>query len=191
MSKGLINNWQVDGNSVANGVVADATGGTSLTINGAATTSLIGNWDDDTLLGGAGNDTLHGGQGTDSLIGGDGTDYLYGDYSDYLMSVTNFSTQDIPLFGDDRLEGGASNDILYGGYGTDHFIFDDSWGDDTILDFANDKDEKIDFTSHSTINSFDDLTIDYGAVNTVITTDDGSITLAGVTSDLTENDFLF
>ena len=231
--QGLVSNWQVDGNSIANGTLTDAAGGTGLTITAPTTpvtTTSIGNQDNDTLDGGAGNDTLiggagadqlHGGAGNDELHGGlgtsplngdtlygdDGDDVIYGDISNYAMTVSKFTQEDLTQFGndtllggegndilqagggDDRLDGGTGNDSLSGWSGTDTFLFADQWGDDTILDFG--KGEKMDLSGNSTINSFDDLTITYGAENTVITTQDGSITLSGVTNVLSADDFLF
>ncbi len=70
---------------------------------------LTGNGAANRLDGGAHNDILDGGGGNDVLVGGDGAD---------------------------TLTGGAGNDFLEGGAGADIYIFEGSYGTDTIRDDA-------------------------------------------------------
>ena len=69
-----------------------------------------------TLYGNDGNDTLNGSAGIDRLYGNDGDDTLNGNA------------------GNDILDGGTGNDLLYGGAGNDTYIFNQSYGIDTIID---------------------------------------------------------
>ncbi len=164
----LVNNWQLDGNSIANLAVADVNGGVALNIGSSAlTTTQIGNWDNDTLLGGLGNDTLIGGLGDDVLDGGDGidtasytednagvvvnlslaTDQAVGTVSgtDQLSSIENIiggSGVDT-LTGDSNnnvLDGGLGDDVLNGGAGNDTASYaEDSAGVVVNLSFATDQ----------------------------------------------------
>ncbi|MGL5633376.1 MAG: calcium-binding protein, partial [Azovibrio sp.] len=71
---------------------------------------------DDIIDGGAGNDTLFGNAGNDTLIGGTGNDTLIGGIDD------------------DTLIGGTGNDYLDGSAGNDAYLFDRSFGQDTVTD---------------------------------------------------------
>ena len=104
----------------------------------------------DTLYGDAGNDILHGGNGKDTLYGGDDNDTLFGG--------NGVDT----LFGDagnDTLTGGNGGDFLTGGTGADKFVYKaivdspatstGAWTSaaDTILDFKNAENDKIDLSA--------------------------------------------
>ncbi|MDP5220907.1 peroxidase family protein [Ruegeria sp. 2205SS24-7] len=85
--------------------------------------TIEGGDDRDLLIGAAGDDTLVGGSGDDQLEGG---------------------------MGDDILIGGIGDDTLYGGDGANHFVFDETSGFDTVVDFDGD-----DTFSLQTDGSFD------------------------------------
>lgn len=141
---------------------------------GGGNDQLFGENGDDSLYGGIGDDKLSGGQGQDQLQGGDGNDHLAGDQ------------------GDDRIDGGEGNDILEGGDNNDTFIFTESSGQDSVIDFGQGED-RIDLSAFD----FADFDAEMGAVeevdgDTVIDLGDGAqITLVGVRVDeLEQNDFI-
>jgi Ca2+-binding RTX toxin-like protein len=145
--QGLVNNWQVTTGTTT--TIADAHGGSALTLVGAAApvVTTFGNWDNDTLDGGIGNDLLNGGAGADALIGGAGTDtatYVdattgiianlavsasntgeaIGDTYNSIENLTGSAFPDI-LTGDasaNVINGGSGNDIINGGLGADTLI---------------------------------------------------------------------
>ncbi|QKF71500.1 calcium-binding protein, RTX toxin-related [Campylobacter geochelonis] len=79
---------------------------------------------DDTINGGNGNDTINGNDGDDILHGDNGNDILDGGSGDDTLEGG---------FGDDVLIGGRGNDILKGGVGNDIYVFDEMFGNDTII----------------------------------------------------------
>ena len=83
-------------------------GGRGKFFGGDGNDSLIGAQIADYLEGGGGNDELNGQGGSDVLLGGDGNDTLDG--------------------------GDNAADRLIGGSGFDTYIFQGSWGSDTVLD---------------------------------------------------------
>jgi serralysin len=159
---GLVNNWQVS--AATSTIVADARGGTGLTLVNSPTVTRIGNWDDDTLSGGIGNDRLMGGVGNDILNGGAGIDI--GDWSDAAGDVmfvlgaggngtftnsasgtdTYANLEGVTLGagndtltgndGDNVLSGGGGNDVIAGGLGAD--TMNGGLGDDRFLIAARD-----------------------------------------------------
>ena len=120
--------------------------------------------------------------------------YGHDGYSDILDGSD--LTQDIMLSGqagDDVLGGGAGNDVLIGGLNNDTFAFSGigQFGNDIITDFANNGLELIDFSGHTGVNAFSDITIDYSSGEAVLSTDFGQITLTGVTDSIDATDFTF
>jgi Ca2+-binding RTX toxin-like protein len=105
-----------------------------------------------------GSDEIMGSNGEDQLYGGTASDLLYGDA------------------GNDVLSGGAGNDSLTGGLGADRFVFESSsTGVDTVLDFAPDQGDMLDFSS--LLTNFDPVTqaiTDFVSKTTV----DGSTTIS-------------
>jgi serralysin len=116
---------------------------------------LFGEAGSDSLDGGTGEDGLDGGEGHDRLFGGDGNDSFFAGTPEQRFGLRGGQGDD-ELFGgagDDSLEGGADGDALSGGSGEDVlngdqgndrleggtagdlFIFGQSQGNDTILDF--------------------------------------------------------
>ncbi|MCH5376672.1 MAG: hypothetical protein JJ992_22130, partial [Planctomycetes bacterium] len=93
------------------------------------------------LDGAGGEDVLEGSLLNDTLQGGAKDDILRG------------------LAGDDRIEGGAGNDelkggldadILIGGDGSDHYVFETTWGADTVIEAATPtagKNDQLDFSA--------------------------------------------
>ena len=142
----------------------------------------------DIVRGGNGDDMLFGGAGRDVLFGGTGRDELYGGTDDDFLSGRG---------GFDILNGGAGNDTLEGGVQADQFIFEDGWGNDTILDFAAlNNAERIHLTNVSEITDFQDLTDNHmvqDGANVLISDGLGNtITINGVNiSDLDAADFVF
>ncbi|WP_068116639.1 calcium-binding protein [Tropicimonas marinistellae] len=104
---------------------------------GAGNDELRGRGGDDKLLGDDGEDKLFGGTGNDNMSGGTGDDVLRGKDGDDALKGNA---------GADKLAGGRGNDTLSGGGGNDVFVIRPAAGNDTITDFANNKD-KIDITS--------------------------------------------
>ncbi|MCG7521570.1 CHRD domain-containing protein [Ruegeria sp. Ofav3-42] len=92
--------------------------------------------------------------------------------------------------GDDLLNGEGGNDVLIGGAGADTFLFQGTFGDDTVTDFETGSDRiqigdlGPDFDGGpNTVQDGEDTVISFG--------DAGSIRLAGVdVADLNENDFI-
>ena len=146
------------------------------TLTGDAGANLInGNSGFDQLYGGDGADRVVGGDGDDTLFGDDGTDRLYGGARH------------------DTLNGGAGDDTLEGGIGVDRFVFETGWGDDKVIDFDVDGNERIEFSSVSGLDSFDDLTITDDGIDTTISFGGDSILLLGVASaaNVQSDEFLF
>lgn len=171
-------------------------GGTNddLIFGGEGHDHIEGGQGDDLLKGDAGSDLIIGGAGADRLEGGAGNDFLRGDdlNADPLNAV---SSSDTLLGGDgnDTLEGGIGNDVLTGGAGSDTFVFNSSWGEDTITDFGNNglSRDLIDFTSRSDVQAYSDLVVSYHDGYALISSDFGQIRLDGVTAGLSESDFRF
>ncbi len=119
------------------------------------------------IIGNAGNDRLIGGNANDVLFGNDGVDTLIGN---------------------------AGNDQLFGGGNdgdADVFIFSDGFGTDVIRDWE-DGFDRMDFSTHTGINSIDDITIDQSSgINTVISFGTESITLRDFTGITGIDDFIF
>ncbi len=140
------------------------------------------------LLGSAFNDNLRGDASANILWGQNGNDTLYGRGGNDTLSGQN---------GNDVLYGQSGNDRLIGGAGGDTFVFQNGFGQDTIVDFnIAQSGERIALGAVSEITSFADLTSNHlsqSGSNTII--DDGqgnTITLLGVNmGDLAANDFLF
>ncbi|HPP02057.1 MAG TPA: calcium-binding protein, partial [bacterium] len=86
---------------------------------GAGADKLWGRKGDDFLDGGTGPDELHGEEGADTLYGGFGDDHLFGGD------------------GDDVLRGMFGNDIMAGEAGDDMYVFENGWGNDTVLEDEN------------------------------------------------------
>ncbi|WP_238365595.1 calcium-binding protein [Mesobacterium pallidum] len=89
--------------------------------------SLSGGRGNDRLFGQGGNDDLSGGPGADRLSGGRHQDRLIGGYGHDTLAGGD---------GADTLDGGPGDDLLTGGAGPDTFVFDGSFGDDTVTDFT-------------------------------------------------------
>jgi len=87
--------------------------------------TLISTKANSTMVGMGGNDNLIGGTGIDSLDGGDGQDILNGGA------------------GDDWINGGAGNDVLRGGVGLDTYLFEGSFGHDTVYGYNVEEDTLI------------------------------------------------
>lgn len=171
-------------------------GGTNddLILGGEGHDHIEGGQGNDLLKGDAGSDLIIGGAGADRLEGGSGNDFLRGDdlNADPLNAITS---NDILLGGDgnDTLEGGIGNDILTGGAGSDTFVFNSSWGEDTISDFETDGGSRdlIDFSSRSDVQNFSDLVISYHDGYALVSSEFGQIRLDGVIAGLSEADFRF
>jgi len=153
----------------------------------------------DLLSGDAGDDFLSGDAdvmwdeaqgGNDGLSGGEGSDHLFGDAGQMLNNARG---------GDDRLSGGEGNDLLFGDSreisgnaqgGHDAFVFDGTFGDDTVGDFRQGEDI-LEFNVPG-VNGIEDLQIALVGSDTVITAGTaGTVTLVGFTSVLTDVDLLF
>lgn len=177
------------GEDILNGGVGD-----DALYGGADSDELNGDDGNDTLFGGNGHDDLQGGTGIDWLSGGNGSDTVYGGAgADYLLGDAG---NDV-LFGDngyDRINGGAGDDIMTGGSGNDRFVFDSGFGNDIITDFDVAGGDSIDLSSINGVNNLTDLTITMVGSDTVISIVGNSldsITLEGVTVELSIDEFIF
>ncbi|QRF68900.1 CAP domain-containing protein [Ponticoccus alexandrii] len=165
---------------------------------------------DDILRGRGGNDTLNGGAGSDTADYADSPDWvnvsLATGYTgggadshatgDSFISIENLTGS---RFADrlngshdaNRIDGGRGNDILQGYDGTDTFVFGDGFGTDRVLDFVNGI-EYLDFSQHSGVSGFGDLTI--GASGSSGTVSDGLgniVFLDHMAGLLDASDFIF
>ena len=161
------------------------TGGNDRLLGDATAENIDAQGGDDTVFGGGGDDRIRGGEGQDSLLGDAGDDTIYGDASnDWLVGGA----------GADALNGGAGDDTLTGGADADTFVFNDSFGDDTITDFT-DGEDVIDLTAMTAITAFADLTIRAEGTDAVIdltSQGGGTIRLEGFdVNDLDADDFNF
>jgi Ca2+-binding RTX toxin-like protein len=188
------------GNDTLNGGL-----GNDVLLGDSGNDTLNGDDGDDILSGSSGEDTLNGGAGSDSLSGGGGNDTADGGAgNDVLLGESGFDTLnggdgDDVLDGGahgDVLNGGAGNDLLIGGSGSDFFVFDPSFGDDTIVGFDASPGGGQDLLDISALGitaaTFAaSVSITQSGANTVVTIGDSSITLIGVApATLTEDDFI-
>ncbi|MEM6618424.1 MAG: calcium-binding protein [Pseudomonadota bacterium] len=144
---------------------------------------LYGGAGDDTLGGSAGNDELFGGSGNDSLRGGFGADTLRGGTDDDMLLGRN---------GRDRLIGQSGEDTLTGGDGGDTFQFSDGDGQDVTTDFG--RDDQIDFSRVSDVNSFADVqaaAFEFQGSTIVLFNGGGVEIERRVLNTLEESDFIF
>jgi len=138
---------------------------------------LNGDNNDNILEGRAGADTINGNGGSDTasyassagwvnvslltgFTGGGSGSHAIGDVLSNIENLIGSAHDDI-LTGDNfanRIEGGAGDDSLRGNNGVDTFVFRDGFGNDTVADFA-DGAEQFDFSGHSGVNSFGNLTV--------------------------------
>jgi len=171
---------------------------------------LIGGGGDDLLKGRAGGDELIGGAGIDTadysesqgfvnislltgFAGGGSGSHAIGDSWDSIENLNGSAFGD-RLSGDDganALNGLAGDDLLRGGGGADTFVFADGFGSDTVLDFEDGLD-LLDFSQHSEISGFGQLTVTDSGADAVVEDGFGNeITLLGQAGNITGSDFLF
>src|SRR5215471_6190568 len=111
---------------------------------------IYGNPGDDTIdntaPGAAGNDTMFGGQGNDSIgaPSASGDDVIYGNlHNDVLQGGAGNDT----VFGgqgSDTINGNLGDDILFGNLGADRFVFGQSSGADTVMNFNFGEGDRLD-----------------------------------------------
>lgn len=129
--------------------------------------------------GSAFNDTLTGNDLVNRLVGGAGNDILNG------------------AGGNDYLLGGVGNDTLIGGAGADVFVFDGSFGNDTISDFwfGAGRTDRVQLLGSDLHNFTELLSHAEDSANGVVLHVNGgldSITFTGLTlAQLNADDFLF
>ena len=142
----------------------------SSAINGTSgSNTLRGDRRGNEIKAGAGNDKVFGNGGEDTLYGEAGDDEMYGGADD------------------DTLNGGAGDDILDGGPGADTFVFEPGSGNDYIMDFQSGEDQ-IDLSMFDSPSTSDTTSGDDDYV--IELPDGGTITLLGVTTVDTGNDFI-
>jgi hypothetical protein len=93
------------------------------------------------------------------------------------------------MWGDGQLSDGAQG-------GTDLFVFKDAGSmtvgtQNTVEDFSQNQQDKIEFSGVAGVQSFSDLVITSSGTDTIITAGADQVTLHNFTSSLTANDFLF
>ncbi|MFK7752095.1 MAG: calcium-binding protein [Sedimentitalea sp.] len=137
------------------------------TLSGLGGNDIIKGRDgDDTLFGGSGQDTIRGNAGNDNLRGNDGADDIQGGSGEDTIFAGGGADDIKGDSGDDTINGGGGIDTIDGGTGDDKltgggnsdvFVFTDGFGNDRILDFAGNNDEKIDLSGVTDITDFQDL----------------------------------
>jgi hypothetical protein len=147
-----------------------------------------------------GNDTLTGGDSTGPVVG-TVTNILFGDAEFMSGSAkggddTLFAGTAAPggtvindMWGDGQLSGGAQG-------GKDLFVFKDNSSmtvgtNNTIEDFSQSQQDKIEFSGVASLHSFADLTITQSGTDTIITAGADQVTLHNFAHLLTAHDFLF
>jgi Ca2+-binding RTX toxin-like protein len=144
----------------------------------------------DEIIGDAGLDVIYGGSGNDVLSGGADNDKIYGDADNDTIDGGQGADMIRGGAGDDRITGGDGKDTMYGEAGADTFAFAaGQTGADYIYDFEVGVDS-IEFSGVAPA-SVTGLTNAYG--NAVITWGGAgtTITVAGVTWDAVQADFVF
>jgi hypothetical protein len=134
--------------------------------------SITGTAFNDVILGQAGADILNGFSGNDTILGGNGPD---------------------------TINGGAGNDILRGEGGPDIFVFDKSFGNDTIGGKDQADAKIVDFSNNDIINlaalgiTYQQVQNSFSVINGdgTISLNDGTITLTGITSLPNSSAFIF
>jgi Ca2+-binding RTX toxin-like protein len=190
-------------------------GGNDIIFGNGGNDDLHGGAGNDKLDGGAGFNSLSGDAGSDILTlatstsgggasGGDGNDILFGSNAEFSFTSLSGDAGSDTLrsgSGGGSLSGGDGNDQLYGSTGSDsmsgdagidRFIFGSIWntegGVDSVLDFQ-DGFEKIDLRSSGL--DFGDLRIEFFDFFALVTASAGRLEVYGLTSTLTQSDFLF
>ena len=134
-----------------------------------------------TLGGGPGNDIVKGGSADDILSGFTGNDKIFGnDGFDQIFGGP----------GNDRLYGGHGNDNLTLGAGFDVVVVEDCSGTDYVFEFANCAD-RFDFSCHSSVRAFNDLTITNANGHAFVTFEGGELVVVGGAGLLDPSDFIF
>ena len=111
---------------------------------------------------------------------------------------------DDTLFAGTTAPGGTVSNVMWGDGqlsdraqgGEDLFVFKDVGSmtvgtQNTIEDFSQSQQDKIEFSGVAGVQSFDDLVIAQSGTDTVITAGADQVTLHNFTNSLTANDFLF
>lgn len=176
---GYAGSGTVTGDAGADTISVGASGFSAVDVDGGAdadqitVTAIVG-----TAAGGAGDDSitfnqLVTGAGGCALLGGDGNDTLI--YAPFVSQSTFPGNSG-------QLNGGAGNDSLVGGtipfFANANFVFDATWGDDSISNF-NDGIDLI--VLHATgATSFADLTVSGGADFTDVSFGLDSIHISGL-----------
>ncbi|WP_298864807.1 CAP domain-containing protein [uncultured Sulfitobacter sp.] len=176
----------------------------------SAANVLNGAGGDDILRGRSGGDTLNGGSGSDTADYTDSgtwvnvslaTGFTGGGANNHAIGDRFFSIENLHgsvhgdrlngSHGNNVIDGGRGNDVLQGYRGIDTFVFDDNFGNDRILDFANGT-ERLDFSKHSAVTQLSDLTISTSGSSAVVADGSGnSVTLNNMAGLLEGSDFLF
>ncbi|SMX33049.1 lipase family protein [Actibacterium lipolyticum] len=140
-------------------------------------------------IGLAGNDTITGTQNADILVGGTGEDRLFGRNADDYLSGGDGADRLFGGAGNDTLFGGAENDLLVGGSGADTFVFADSFGTDTVVDFDANEDQLL-MLGLTDADVQAAITASYETSSAlVIPFEDGEILLSGLSLDDLTADF--
>ncbi|RMG89643.1 MAG: calcium-binding protein, partial [Chloroflexi bacterium] len=127
IAKGGLGNDTLDASALNIPVEFDGGAGNDILRGGNASDIIIGGEGNDIIDGNGGNDILEGGVGNDTMNGGAGDDTVDGGAGDDFVEGGD---------GNDIIIGGVGNDTLEGdsGHGHDTYIFENDWGNDTIID---------------------------------------------------------
>jgi Ca2+-binding RTX toxin-like protein len=111
------------------------------------------------VIGGAGNDTLRAGGMSVWFEGRAGNDTLLGSSQNDLLDGGNNADTVSAFDGNDELKGGWGSDTLAGGKGDDTYSFEDLFGNDTIIELANEGVDTMNFQLVTVV-----LTVSLGSV---------------------------
>jgi Ca2+-binding RTX toxin-like protein len=157
--------------------------GDDTALSGDGDDTVYGGAGDDVIKASLGDDIIHGGEGADNISGWRGRDTIFGGHGDDVIRGD---------FDEDRIEGGPGNDRLLGGPARDTFVFRMGFDEDRLLDY-NPVLEKLDFSLHEGVDSYQDLAISQVGTSVVILDGAGGrIVLAGVDiAQISAGDFIF
>lgn len=133
-----------------------------------AQNAILGSSSDDVIAAGVNNDTVEAAAGDDTVWGGSGDDWVNGGNGNDLIFGTVGNDTLLGDQGRDTLIGGTGNDLLHGGLDADRFVFEEGFGNDTIIGFdVNSSNEVIDLSDVAEITDFEDLVANHLSVQSM------------------------
>ena len=139
----------INGGTGADHVIFDAkTGSGVYTINGGAGSDTIEATANANLT--LHNNQLSVGSTSLALASIEHANLTNSGSSGHTLDASAFTAGSVTLTGgsgDDILKGGGGDDTLVGGSGNDTYVFAGAWGSDTVVENANEGNDKLDFTA--------------------------------------------